>query len=283
MRIAITGCEGFVGKKLTGRVREKGHEVLKIDFAYGFDVTDFESLKNIGDFDVLIHLAAKTFVPDSFRKPRTFYQTNVTGTLNVLELCRRYNARIIYTSTYVYGIPKYLPIDEKHPLEALNPYTQSKIMGEELCRAYHRDFGLNVVILRPFNIYGPGQNESFLIPTILRQAKSGKIILKDPRPRRDLVYIDDNIDAYIKMIEYNDKGFDIFNVGSGKNYSVQEIVDMLISLFPNKIHVEYRGATRKAEIPETLADINKITLGLGWTPRTGLKEGLKAILEKFHK
>ncbi len=278
MKIAITGCDGFVGKRLVRRLTDSGLTVIRIDLNYGFDITDFNQLEGIEPFDILIHLAARSFVPDSYRDPRNFYRVNVSGTLNVLELCRKFKAKMIFTSSYVYGIPRYLPIDEKHPLEALNPYAQSKVMGEELCQAYHRDFNLNVIVLRPFNIYGPGQNKNFLIPTILRQAKTGKIVLKDPKPKRDMVFIDDHIEAYIKAINYNFAGFDVFNIGSGQSYSVREIAETAAEILPQAIEIEFSGEQRKTEIPETLADIKKIRTVLGWKPAFSLQEGLQKIL-----
>ncbi|HID39665.1 MAG TPA: NAD-dependent epimerase/dehydratase family protein, partial [Calditrichaeota bacterium] len=284
MKIAITGCDGFVGKKLTAKLEKNGYDIAKIDLAYGFDVTDFNGLESIERFDLLIHLAARIFVPDSFRNPRALYHTNVNGTLNVLEICRKYQARIVFTSTYVYGIPEYLPIDEQHPLAALNPYTQSKLMGEELCRAYQRDFGLNVVILRPFNIYGPGQNERFLIPTIIAQAKNGKINLQNPRPKRDLIYIDDLVDAYVKTVEWEFSGLEIFNIGSGRSYSVRDIVRTIINQLPKKVEIEFSGEERPAEIPETLAGIDKIKTKLHWLPRVSFTEGIRKTIEQnFYK
>ncbi|MDP6381491.1 MAG: SDR family oxidoreductase, partial [Phycisphaerae bacterium] len=211
LKIAVTGSSGFVGSALVRKLAEVGAEVIEVDLAGGIDITDWTQVKNLPRFDVLMHLAAKTFVPDSYENPRDFYFTNVVSTMNVLELCRQREARMVFTSSYVYGRPRRLPIDESHPLAAFNPYAQTKLIGEALCEGYHRDFDLRIVILRPFNIYGPKQSGPFLIPTIINQAESGKIVLKDPDPRRDLLYRDDVVNAYVRAAEYTRAPFEVFN------------------------------------------------------------------------
>lgn len=217
--VAITGSDGFVGRHLVNEFKSNNVSVLELDINNGIDITDWDQIKEIEHFDILFHLAAKTFVPESFRIPREFYRVNITGTLNALELCRTRNAKMIYASTYVYGRPKYLPIDENHPLFGGHPYVQSKIIGEQLCRSYHEDFNVKVIVLRPFNIYGPGQNDRFLIPTIFNQVKKGEVTLKDPNPKRDFICVSDMVTAYLKAAEYDRKDFNIFNIASGNSYS----------------------------------------------------------------
>ena len=171
------------------------------------------------------------FVPYSFENPRETYEVNVLGTLNILELCRLYNiGNIVFASSYVYGSPEYLPVDEGHSLSPTSPYARSKVMGEGLCRAYHEDYGLKCVILRIFNIYGEGQSDSFLIPSILKQLVSGEIELMDPEPRRDFLYISDAVDAYVKAGHYTGSDFEVFNMGSGVSYSVDSIANKIIDL-----------------------------------------------------
>ena len=130
----------------------------------------------------------------------------------------------------VYGQPHYIPIDEEHPLQPTNPYARSKILGEELCRAYNTDFGVKCIILRPFNIYGVGQGKDFLIPSIIAQLRYGKIELKDPAPKRDFIYILYVIYAYIKAGEFSGD-FDVFNIGYGKSYSVKEITKKIEKVY----------------------------------------------------
>jgi len=275
MRIAITGCEGFIGSYLLNTFADKFNDIIKIDFNYGYDITNFSCLESVPKFDVLIHLAAKSFVPDSYEKPHEFYKVNVMGTLNILELCRKNNAKMIFTSSYVYGNPQYLPIDENHPIVAFNPYAQTKIIGEQLCQGFHRDFDTNIIIIRPFNIYGYGQNENFLIPSIIKQAKSGYINLQDPTPKRDFVYIKDLIEIYYKAVFYNSNEMEIFNFGSGVSNSISEIIDQIQKVYKNEIKIHFSNKVRKNEIKNTIANISKAKKLLNWQPRYNLSEGIK--------
>ena len=279
MKIIVTGSDGFIGKQLIIRLVKEGFDIVKLDIKSRIDITDWTQLSTIDKFDVLIHLASKTFIPDSFKYPHDFYFSNYIGTLNVLELCRRNNAKMIYASSYVYGTPEYLPINEEHPIKAYNPYAQTKIINEKLCEGYYRDFNVPITILRPFNIYGPGQNDNFLIPSIIKQAKSGYITLKDPRPKRDFIYIDDIIEAYIKAIYFNETSFEIFNIGTGVSYSVKEIVNIIKNrVFPNP-EVCFTGEQRKNEVLDTVADVSKAKKELGWEPKNSISEGISKLIE----
>lgn len=276
MKIILTGSCGFVGKHLKKKLTKLNYKVIEFDIMSGIDITNFEQVKNIGQFDVLIHLAARTYVPDSYVHSRQFYFVNTVGTINMLELCKIYNAKMIFISSYVYGIPDYIPIDEKHSVSALNPYAHSKIIGEELCKGYHRDFDIPVIIFRPFNIYGTGQNSNFLIPLIKKQIHDhGKIQLKDPRPKRDFVHVSDVVNAYQKAIEYDDSSFEIFNIGSGKSYSVKEITDLLVNNTQKNIPIEFLNEIRENEVLDTVADISKAERLLNWKPSISFTEGLK--------
>ncbi|NQE05808.1 hypothetical protein C5S32_08050 [ANME-1 cluster archaeon GoMg1] len=283
-RILVTGSSGFVGKNLIEELKRQDADVLTLTDHDGrrMDIRDQQRvmriINEIRNIDIIYHLAAITSVPFSFENPRETYDVNVLGTLNILELCRSCNAdKIVFASSYVYGQPQYLPIDEKHPLQPTNPYARSKILGEELCRAYNTDFGVKCIILRPFNIYGVGQGKNFLIPLIIAQLRYGKIELKDPEPKRDFIYISDVIDAYIKAGEFNGD-FDVFNIGYGKSYSVKEIVDKIIYLYGKDVKVKYSGERRKNEIMDTVADTKKAKEKLGWKPSVEIDNGLGNLL-----
>jgi UDP-glucose 4-epimerase len=293
MKIIVTGSSGFIGTHLVKKLRELKHEVTELDIINGIDITDWEQINNISRFDVFIHLAARIFVPDSYKFPREMYNLNIGGTLNVLELCRINNAKMVYASSYVYGVPQYLPIDEKHPTVAFNPYCRSKLISEDLCRSYNEDFGVPIVVFRPFNIYGKGLNENLLIPLILSQIrksgkiilkdprpkrrKSGKIILKDPRPKRDFIHVDDAVAAYIKALDFKSDDLEIFNLGSGISYSVKEIAEMLASNFSEDIKIEFSNEIRKNEVLDTVADISSIKNKVGWEPVISFSDGLKGL------
>ncbi len=277
-KVVVTGSAGFIGKILTKRLWQEQAEVIELDIENGIDVTDWEIIRHIGDFDIMFHLAAKTYVPDSYQRSQEFYYTNIVSTLNMLELCRLKKARMIFASSYVYGQPRYLPIDEKHPVVGCNPYAQSKIICEKLCEGYHRDHNTSVIICRQANIYGVGQSENFLIPKFFKQAFSSKIKLNDPRPKRDFIYVDDLVDAYIKCALYDSTNFEVFNIGSGKSYSIRDVVNIFRKLFLNPIEVTFTGESRKNEIMDSVFNITKAQKLLNWKPAVTIDAGLRHIL-----
>jgi UDP-glucose 4-epimerase len=198
---------------------------------------------------------------------------------------------MVFVSTFVYGIPEYLPIDEEHPVAPNNPYSQSKILSEELCEAYCRDYGLNIVILRLFNVYGPGQEGDFLIPKILCQLADGEVLIGDPIPRRDFLYIDDIVEALIAASRSSTSGCTVINIGSGISYSVEEIANKLAGIYYEQtgrnVLIKYMKDKRRGEIADTAANIEKAKNILKWTPKvdldTGLYMTLRAYLDDYNK
>jgi len=289
LNILVTGSQGFVGTHLVNALKRKDVSVKEIDIKNGIDITNwtqlYNNIKTLSHIDVLFHLAAIVFIPFSFKNPRITYTVNTMGTLYMLEIARILDIKkFIFASSYVYGLPHYLPIDEHHPINVKSPYNRSKILGEELCKGYHEDYGLKCIILRPFNIYGKGQNEDFVIPSIIAQLPSNKIILENPNPKRDYVYVDDVVSAYIKTINYEARDMDIFNIGSGMSYSVNEIVGKIIHLAKrNKVTVSYTHKERKSEINNIIADIRKAKEKMNWQPTIDIDKGLsKMIKNSFH-
>jgi len=204
----------------------------------------------------------------------------------MLEYCRKKDIeRFVFISSYVYGKPEYLPIDEKHNLQAYNPYTQSKIVGEELCKSYNRDFGLKIDIIRPFNLYGKGHNDKFLIPYIVNQGfnKDKSIYLQNLKPKRDYLYIDDFTDFLLKIIEKENSGLRIINAGSGVSYSVAEVIEFVFKIMSIDKKIVEKGTKRKGEILETVADISKAKRLLGWKPKHDLETGLELMIRGIEK
>lgn len=283
MKIMVTGSNGFIGKHLVMRLLLLNHEVYEIDKTEGNDLTKVDCLSGIDDkIDIVYHLAAKVFVPDSYNYPRDFYYDNIVSTLNVLEFARKSNAKFIYQSSYMYGPPKYLPIDEIHPVFAYNPYANSKLICEELCNGYHRDFGLQTFILRPFNVYGPGQTGNFLIPEIVKGAHEGKISLKDPHPKRDFLYIDDMVNALLSLIDYKGN-HRLFNVGYGDSYSVSELSNMVRGFSKKPVEVTFSNQKRVSEVNDLVCDNGLIRQETGWEPLMSIKQGLRLTYERFPK
>jgi UDP-glucose 4-epimerase len=281
-KVLVTGSSGFIGGLLSTRLESAKADLVKFDRPQG-DIRLWDDVKHL-EADIVYHLAALAFVPFAFENPRETYETNVTGTLNILELCRNRDVKkIIFTSSYIYGVPKYLPIDEKHPVNPTNPYMHSKMMGEKLCESYSEYYGIECVILRPFNVYGYGQDKRFLVPSIIHQIfEKKKIELENPRPKRDFLYVDDLIDAYIKAIRC-DSRFEIFNIGYGESYSVGKIVDSILRIYGEEMEVHYSRKERENEVMDILADAKKAESELGWKPKTNLEEGLRKTLYSYRK
>ena len=285
MKILLTGSSGFVGKHLS-RSLSKEHELIEISRSNGHDLTKVD-LINIESVDTVIHLASESYVPDSMIKPDIFYRDNYLSTLSVLNYCRKNNVqRLIFLSSYVYGQPEYLPVDELHPTNIGNPYGKSKLICESLCQFFGKDFGLKVLVLRPFNLYGHSQNTKFLIPTILRQAIDDdyeKITLNDLKPKRDFLYIEDFVTLVKKLLltELHSQ-FSVFNVGSGRSYSVRDVAEEVCHIFESNKEIIDENKNRNYEIDDCYADIKKIKSVIDWSPQYNLNEGLIDIKSKVN-
>jgi UDP-glucose 4-epimerase len=273
--IFITGDRGDIGSLLKVKLEGNGDTVIfQEDIKLRIEDDEFfESIKDPKSIDVLYHLAAITFVPLSWDKPADFIKVNVLGTTKVLEFCRLNDIKVIFVSSYAYGIPQYLPIDESHPVLSVNPYALSKNIGEQLCEFYGKNFGLSYNIIRPFNVFGSLKNKSMLIPEIIDQVILGETIkVKDLVPRRDYVFIDDVIDflALSKSKFTND----VYNLGSGVSYSVKEIIGTCQKVWGSNCEVISAEVIRKNEIPETVSNMNKVKNVFDWQPTLSLENGL---------
>ena len=287
-RIIISGSEGFLGRHLCENLMCSdlsggGYKIVrKIDVANGDDLCDPNTVAELPSFDCFIHLANILYVPDSYLNPERYYRVNYLSTLNAIEACRKNKAQLIYLSSYIYGSPQYLPVDENHPVNPFNPYAQTKVICEKLCEGYHRDFGVPVTVLRPFNIYGAGQKGKLLIPEIVSQIGEGKttIQLKDPTPRRDFVNVKDVCEA-IKACIGTEHGYSVYNICSGRSVSVRELTEIINKQLNNKITFEFAESDRPSEVDETRGSYAKIQQSLGWKPKVDIEQGLREILHEF--
>ena len=279
-KILITGDKGFIGNLLASSLDSNQYIVNTISSNLNYDLCDWGIVNKAPKSDLIIHLAAKSYVPDSFTNPIGFYNNNIVSTLNILEKAKNDGSKVIFFSTYVYGQPEQLPIKENHPIKPLNPYTESKLLGEQLCKAYNRDFGVPITIFRPFNVYGPGQKTSFFIPSILDQIHNKFIKLRDSRPKRDFIYIDDVISAIHKCIVNTNPSnyFRVYNLGTGISTSVEEVVSLILEISNSKSQVIFSNEIRKGEVLETKADIKKIKKELKWDHKISLREGIEKII-----
>lgn len=280
MKILVTGATGFIGKAVCTALKEISYHVIEINSKNGNILND-ETWNSLPYCEVLIHLAAQTFVPHSWANPASFVEINSFGTLKALEYCRKHNSKMIYVSSYLYGNSISFPINESAELFTPNPYALSKKIAEEYCSFYANNFSLKCVILRPFNIYGPGQSPIFLIPEIINQiVKNKHIKVKDLEPKRDYIYIDDFISAVISSI-YLDK-FEIINIGAGKSYSVGNIINEIQNILGTNYAVLSNNEKRQGEIMDTIADISKAKKILNWEPKINLHEGLSKIIKNMY-
>ena len=278
--ILVTGADGFVGTALTSHLERRGREVVRFSRRSGHDLLATAPFASLTPRPVacVVHLAARSFIPQSWSAPQDFYAINTMGTLQVLEFCRQTGARLLYASTYVYGRPRYLPVDEGHPAAPGNPYTHSKWLAEELCRFYAAQHGVRVCVLRPFNLYGPGQARQFLVAQVVGQFLAGEeIVVNDLRPRRDYLYIDDFVEACSAVLD-RDSWSDVYNVGYGASLSVEEVLRTLEAVAKGPVRWRSTGLDRRDEIPDVVARCRLVEEGL-WKPRVSFAEGLARTLE----
>jgi UDP-glucose 4-epimerase len=291
MKVLVTGAAGFIGSHLVNRLIEDDHDVTCIDNEsslnekhywntrasnHKLDIVDNSIFELFEDVDFVFHLAAESKIPLCVQNPKHAFATNVMGTCNVLEACRANGIkRLMYSSTSsAYGLTDEIPQTENTPEDCLNPYSVSKVSGEQICKMYSDLYGVDSAVFRYFNVYGEGAPSrgqySPVTSIFLRQKRENTplTIVGDGSNRRDYIHVSDVVDANIKaaFLEQKISG-NIFNIGSGVNYSVKELADLISD---NQIHI----AERLSECKETLANSLKAKNVLGWISRINLKEWL---------
>lgn len=283
--ILVTGHTGFIGKTLVSSLERRGSCcTLGASYDEGINLCEKSALASFHNIDVIVHLAGSVGVMSSWENPETFYENNLIPTLRVLEYSRKNGIEVIYVSSYVYGAPQYLPIDEAHIVCCMNPYASSKRQAELLCQAYTRDFGVRTTILRPFNIYGFGQSDESLISMIVKQALSKDVVqVRDLRPCRDYLYIEDFVNAIERVVNSSIKQSDIFNLGFGKSFSVQEVIDLVLRVTGKKIPVHCLEIQRKNEIMDCYSDSTKFRNQFQWAPQYDLEAGVRQMVKQYGK
>lgn len=283
--ILITGSGGFVGDHICKSSFNNKYNLITDNHKDNQinDITKLEYFDNFDDkINLIIHLAAKTSITDSLNNPYETYYKNIVGTLNVLEFAKRKNiTNIIFLSTYVYGKPQYLPIDENHPINPHSPYNKSKIIAECLCEDYSKIFGIDIVILRPFYLYGYNRKKNTLISSILNQINTNKIIkLSNKKTSRDFLYISDFIELLNNIVNAFPSGCNIYNVGSGTSYTLTEISMRIANLLNKKVRICYDESIRKQDINDMVADITKISKDFDWKPKIDIDQGLSLTIKR---
>ncbi len=274
--ILVTGSSGFIGRKVLEKLPKLG-VITDYDNSMRVNLQNIDEVMKIDSVDIVIHLGGKT--PKKELKWNDYFNNNISSTLNILEYCIKKNVKkLIYVSNYIYGNPKYSPIDENHPINPHNAYSESKYLAERLCKFYCDKTNLNLIILRPFNIYGESMNEGFLLSNLINSVKTDqKVTVINKDSRRDLLHVDDFVDLILKIIDYNCK-FEIFNVGTGISFSFNEIIEKIENVTLKKLNLEYLE-DKKIFIEDIKADITKIKEKLDWKPKIGIEEGLKRMLK----
>jgi len=310
-KILITGADGFIGSHLVEALLKKDCHVKAFVFYNSFnswgwlDTLSKEALKSIevviGDIrdsngirneakgvDIIFHLAALTAIPFSYHSPDSYIDTNVKGTLNVLQASRDYNSeRIIITSTSeVYGTAKYVPIDEKHPLQGQSPYSASKIGADKVAESFYRSFSTPVTIARPFNTYGPRQSARAVIPTIVTQSlcKRRDIHLGSLTPTRDLSYVSDTCNGLIALAECDEAIGREVNIGSGQEISINNLANLIIDIIgvdASVISDENRVRPENSEVERLVCNSGLLHQLTGWKPEVTINEGLAKTIEWF--
>lgn len=301
--VFLTGAGGFIGSHLTDRLLELGAD-LKALVKYNSrndwgmlellspekleqlevisgDLKDSDAIRQeTKDADIILHLGSLISIPYSYLHPREAIETNIMGTLNVLTAALENGMdKVVHTSTSeVYGTAKYVPIDEKHPLQGQSPYSASKIGADKIAESFHLSFDLPVATLRPFNTYGPRQSLRAVIPTIISQAMTKeRVFLGSLHPTRDYTYVKDLVEGFIKITESDKSVGEVINIGSNFEISIGDLAGKIISLMDKDVSIEYdrsRVRPQESEVERLWCDNGKAEKILNWSPTTPLDEGL---------
>ena len=273
-KILVTGHEGVIASNL---IKKLTNCEIIIDSINGkrIDLQNNDEVMKIEPVDTVIHLGGKT---EKGLEWEEYFENNIIGTLNILKYCIKKNIKkIIFVSSYVYGNPKYSPIDEQHQISPHNLYTKSKFLAEELCKIYSEKYKLNVIILRPFNIFARSMNKNYLISNLIESVNTKKTVtITNRTSKRDFLYIDDFIELILKIKDYDFK-YEIFNVGSGISYSFDEVIEIIEKNTSKKLNLEYKNDDQ-SYIQNITADNSKITKILDWKPELTFEEGLQKLL-----
>ena len=310
-KILVTGADGFIGSHLTEVLSAKGYKVKALSQHNSFnnwgwleqinckndieilsgDIRDPNYCKTITkDVEIIFHLAALIAIPYSYLAPDSYIETNIKGTLNICQAAKENGiSRLIHTSTSeVYGTAKYVPIDEKHPLQPQSPYSATKIAADAMAMSFYNSFDLPVTIARPFNTYGPRQSARAVIPTIITQIASGKkeIQLGDPSPTRDFNYVEDCCRGFVMLAESEKTIGETVNIGSNTEISIGDTFNLIKELMSSDVTLvndEQRKRPKKSEVFRLWCDNKKIKELTSYEPKVDIQNGLKKTIDWITK
>lgn len=316
-KILITGADGFIGSHLTETLISQGINVRAFVMYNSFnswgwldtlpkdiqdnldvfsgDIRDPHGVEQaMAGCDVVLHLAALIAIPYSYHSPDTYVDTNVKGTLNILQVAKKLGTeKVVHTSTSeVYGTARFVPITEEHPLQPQSPYSATKIAADQMALSFFNSFNTPVAIIRPFNTYGPRQSARAVIPTVITQIASGqrKLKLGAIHPTRDFNYVKDTVRGFISVAEADSSVGEVINIGSNYEISIGDLVDMIANIMGVKVEIltdTQRLRPEKSEVDRLWADNTKAKELIGWEPLfsglDGLHKGLTETIEWFTK
>ena len=312
-KILITGADGFIGSHLTEELVKKGHKVKAFAYYNSFnswgwldtlpkeimnevevftgDIRDPNGVReSMRGMDEVFHLAALIAIPFSYHSPDTYVDTNIKGTLNVLQAARDLEiSRLLITSTSeVYGTAQYVPIDENHPFQGQSPYSATKIGADRLAESFYRSFNMPITIVRPFNTYGPRQSARAVIPTIITQLLAGKeeIELGSLSPTRDFNYVKDTANGFIEIAKSNNTIGEEINIATQQEISIGQLAEELIRQINPKAKIvcdEQRLRPEKSEVNRLLGSNEKIMRLTNWKPNYTFEQGIAETIEFFKR
>lgn len=304
-KVLVTGADGFIGSHLVETLVRRGHDVRALALYSSFnswgwldkcaddvkgqfevvtgDVRDPHGVRNMmRGCGCVFHLAALIAIPYSYHSPATYVDTNVSGTLNVVQAARELDVtRVLHTSTSeVYGSARYVPIDEEHPLQGQSPYSASKIGADQIALSYFRSFETPVTVVRPFNTYGPRQSARAVIPTVITQVAAGvdEIKLGSLSPTRDFSHVADTVAGFIALAECDEALGDVVNLGSGFEISIGDTVNLITKLMNRNVTIlsdEDRVRPEKSEVNRLFSDMSKARSISEWRPKYGGMDGFE--------
>jgi NAD dependent epimerase/dehydratase len=307
-KILVTGADGFIGSHLVEHLAAQGHDVRafvlynsigsrgwldsaqlppSVEFVAG-DIRDAQSVRAATQgCQVVLHLAALISIPYSYQAPESYLDTNVRGTMNVLQAARDLKVeRVVHTSTSeVYGTARFVPITEEHPLQGQSPYSASKIAADQMAIAYFSSFGVPVAIMRPFNTYGPRQSARAVIPTVIAQIAAGarSLRLGALHPTRDFTFVGDTVRAFVATAQADAAIGEVINIGSNFEISIGDTARLIAEVMGAQVSVELDAGRLRppsSEVERLWADNAKASRLLDWQPEFGGREGLRRGLEK---
>jgi len=301
-RILVTGGAGFIGSEVVSQLIKKNAMVSVLDnFSSGKkqylpkkknlkiikgDITDEKVIsRSVKDQEFVIHLAALPFIPDSFYYPADFFNVNTTGSVNLLwkSIQSKTVTRFVHISTSeVYGTAQHTPMDENHPTAPHSTYAVSKLAGDRVAFTLHKENGFPVVIIRPFNSYGPQYTQPYIIPEIMNQLLIGnkELMLGNINATRDFTYVSDTADAIIRSLDSKKAIGEIINVGSGNEISIKDLAFKISKIAKKKIRIKYdKSRERPYDVNRLICNNKKALKLLGWKPKISMDQGLKKLFQ----